>query len=137
MSSIRANNTKLDEYTKIYGFLTDGLKAHVVGTRSLIEKPYFDEDGMFIEYLSIWTLDDGLEIEVCQWSCTEYAAWCQDISIDMAAFDTNAHGSFPAYLGSKGLPLYSVEDRLGQWYYCGLIDREDVYRIQYFQHEEF
>lgn len=131
------SNTRTSGYTKIDGFLTDELRAHVVSTRSLIEKPYFDEDGTFIEFLSIWTLDDGLEIEICQWSCTEYSAWCQDISVDTALFDATEQGGFQAYLGAKGLPLYNVEDTLGQWQYCGLIDHEGVYRVQFFQYEEF
>ena len=126
----------MSEYTKIDGVLMDGLREHVVDTRSLIEKTYFDEDGTFIEYLSNWTLDDGIEIEVCQWSSTEYAAWCQDISIDRAVFDTADLGSFTTYLSSKGLPLINIEDRWGQWNYCGLIRHNDIYRIQYYQNEE-
>ena len=133
----KMNDNRMNEFTKIEGYLMDGLRAHVVNTRSLIEKPYFDEDGTFIEYLSIWTLDDGLELELCQWSSTEYAAWCQDISVDAALFDAAGQTSFPAYLNSKGLPLYNVEDTLGQWQYCGLIRHNDIYRIQYYQDEEF
>ena len=134
----KMSDKRTNDFTKIDGYLMDGLRAHVVNTRSLIEKPYFDEDGTFIEYLSIWTLDDGLELELCQWSSTEYAAWCQDISVDAALFDAaGIEGSFPKYLSSKGLPLYNVEDTLGQWQYCGLIRHKDIYRIQYYQNEEF
>ena len=133
----KMSDKRTNDFTKIDGYLMDGLRTHVVNTRSLIEKPYFDEDGTFIEYLSIWTLDDGLELELCQWSSTEYAAWCQDISVDAALFDAAGQTSFPTYLNSKGLPPYNVEDTLGQWQYCGLIRHKDIYRIQYYQNEEF
>ena len=111
----------------------DGLKPHVIDSKSLIEAPHF-EDGVFIEGCILDTLDDGMHVELCLWSADGMSFW--DVSIDKAEFAASVRTDFLRYLSEKGLPLTDINDRFGKWKYCGIIDKEKVLRIQYAEVDE-
>ncbi len=63
---------------------------------------------------------------------TRLSFW--DVSIDKTLFQEKTTTDFRSYLKEKGFHLENVQDRFGgKWHYCGLIDMEKVYRIQYYQ----
>ena len=120
------------------------VEPFVKDSRSLIKRPCRDED-VIIEAQILDTLDDGMEIELCLWTDCESHASFWDVSIDKALFQEKtaidktlfqekAATDFLNYLKEKGFHLENVQDRFGgKWHYCGLIDMEKVYRIQYYQ----
>ena len=109
------------------------VEPFVKDSRSLIKRPYRDED-VIIEAQILDTLDDGMEIELCLWTDCESHASFWDVSIDKTLFQEKTVTDFPNYLKEKGFHLENVQDIFGgRWHYCGLIDMEKVYRIQYYQ----
>lgn len=109
------------------------VEPFVKDSRSLIKRPYRDED-VIIEAQILDTLDDGMEIELCLWTDCESHASFWDVSIDKTLFQEKTATDFLNYLKEKGFHLENVQDRFGgKWHYCGLIDMEKVYRIQYYQ----
>ena len=109
------------------------VEPFVKDSRSLIKRPYRDED-VIIEAQILDTLDDGMEIELCLWTDCESHASFWDVSIDKILFQEKTATDFLSYLKEKGFHLENVQDRFGgRWHYCGLIDMEKVYRIQYYQ----
>ena len=109
------------------------VEPFVKDSRSLIKRPYRDED-VIIEAQILDTLDDGMEIELCLWTDCESHASFWDVSIDKTLFQEKTTTDFLSYLKEKGFHLENVQDIFGgRWHYCGLIDMEKVYRIQYYQ----
>lgn len=109
------------------------VEPFVKDSRSLIKRPCRDED-VIIEAQILDTLDDGMEIELCLWTDCESHASFWDVSIDKILFQEKTATDFLNYLKEKGLHLENVQDIFGgRWHYCGLIDMEKVYRIQYYQ----
>ena len=111
----------MSKYREVDG-LFSGLDSHVVESRSLIEKPYLnDEEGVYIWAQILETLDDGMEMELCMWTdCDSHIAlW--DISIDKQLFDSKADTVFRTYLRGKGLYLENVKEGFDKWNYCGRI----------------
>ena len=123
-----------NEYKEVNDIF-EGLDAHVVSSKSLIDQPYRDGD-IFIEGQILETLDDGMEIELCLWSDLGYHISLWDVSIDKMTFDEKVGGDVLSYYESKGIYLGHVKDRYTEWRYCGLTDREDVYRIQYYEDKD-
>ena len=115
---------------KYADWLFSGLLSHAVEEKSLIERPYSD-DGALIEGQILYTLDDGMGVELCLWSHCGMTFW--DVSIDKAEFDSSGQCDFTGYLASKGLPLENVRDRYGRWMYCGVIENDKQYRVQYYE----
>ena len=111
------------------------LEKFTVASKSMIERPYRDGD-VFIGAQIIKTLDDGMEVELCQWTDCDLQMSFWDVSIDKQMFDIKARKGFTQYLMEKGLFLENVKDKYSRWRYCGLIERDDVYRIQYYEVEE-
>ncbi|MGN0712691.1 MAG: hypothetical protein ACI4LJ_02825, partial [Anaerovoracaceae bacterium] len=57
-----------------------------------------------------------------------------DFSIEKKMFDESGKGDFLNYLENKGFFLENIEEESGvRWRYCKQIDRNDVYRIQYYR----
>ncbi len=109
------------------------VEPFVKDSRSLIKRPCRDED-VIIEAQILDTLDDGMEVELCLWTDCESHASFWDVSIDKTLFQEKAATDFLSYLKEKGFHLENVQDIFGgKWHYCGLIDMEKVYRIQYYQ----
>lgn len=109
------------------------VEPFVKDSRSLIKRPYRDED-VIIEAQILDTMDDGMEIELCLWTDCESHASFWDVSIDKTLFQEKAATDFLNYLKEKGFHLENIQDSFGgKWHYCGLIDMEKVYRIQYYQ----
>ena len=109
-----------------------GLERHVVNSESLIENPYKDYDaGVFIEGQILDTLDDGIKIELCLWSDCESDMSFWDVSVEKQLFDSKIKTDFLSYLTDKGLFLENLKDEYGKWLYCGPVEKDDVYRIQY------
>ena len=60
-----------------------------------------------------------------------------DVSINKAVFDKSGNDDFTKYLESKGFFLENVEDNVGsKWRYCGTIEKNDCYGIQYYREDE-
>ena len=109
------------------------VEPFVKDSRSLIKRPYRDED-VIIEAQILDTMNDGMEVELCLWTDCESHASFWDVSIDKTLFQEKKTTDFLSYLKEKGFHLENVQDRFGgRWHYCGLIDMEKVYRIQYYQ----
>ncbi len=107
------------------------LSKHVVA-RCRVSEPYVEEDWggkMHIQGVYMFTLDDGMEIEVCPFF-TE-GVQCIDYSIDKAIFDASGKGDFESYLRSIGLYTETVRNEDGDRWYYSLIDDEKCYRAQY------
>ena len=99
-----------------------------------IEKPHA-EDGFTVGYQDIYTLNDGMKVELCYWWMDGMSFW--DLSIDKEGFDRNCSKDFLTYLDSIGVYLDSVLDRFAcQWRYCGIQPNDKVYRIQYYLENE-
>ncbi len=118
---------------KYTDYLFSGLLSRAVDEKSLIERPYAD-DGALVEGQILYTMDDGMRVELCLWSDGGMSFW--DVSIDKAEFDSSGLADFTAYLASKGLPLENVRDRYGRWIYCGVIENRAQYRVQYYEAED-
>ena len=111
-----------------------GLEKSAVASKSMIERPYRDGD-VFIASQILKTLDDGMEVELCLWTDCDLQMAFWDVSINKQMFDAKAKAGFTEYLMGKGLFLENVKDRYGSWRYCGPIEREDAYRIQYYEED--
>lgn len=126
----------MDEYRKVDSIIS-GLESHIAASRSLIERPYKDYDeGVFIEGKILMTLDDGIEIELCLWTDCECHISFWDVSIEKQLFDSKVKTDFLTYLEDKGLYLQNIEDKYGRLRYCGIIEKDDVYRIQYYEEDD-
>lgn len=108
--------------------LLSGLVCSTAKITKEIGRPYRDGD-VRIQLREVWTMDDGLEIELCLWSESELLFL--DLSAEKTAFDRSGKQDFPEYLRAKGLPQEDAEDRYGRWKYCGVIPKETVYRVQF------
>ena len=122
----------IPNYTYV-DYLFAGLGSHMTDSKSLIEDPHA-EDCVLIEGQLLYTMDDGMHVELCLWTDGGMSFW--DVSIDKAEFDASGRTDFTAYLASKGLPLENVRDRYGKWMYCGVIENSDQYRVQYYEVED-
>ena len=111
-----------------------GLEKFAVASKSMIVRPYRD-GGVFIGAQILETLDDGMEVELCLWTDCELQKSFWDVSIDKQMFAAKARTGFTEYLMEKGFFLENVKDRYGSWRYLGPIEREDVYRIQYYEED--
>ena len=123
----------MKEYKEVESIFS-GLNSHVVNSKSLIERPYRDEN-VFIEGRILETLDDGMEIELCLWTDCDCHMSFWDVSIGKELFDAKGK-DFLSYLKDKGLYLENVKEKYGKWHYCGLIEKDDVYRIQYYEEND-
>ena len=125
----------MKEYRKVDS-LFSGLDAHAVQSRSLIEKAYFDEDSNLISAQILFTLDDGMQLELCLWSnyseFGDLSIW--DVSVAKSAFPGDGK-AYVQYLAGKGLYLEDVDDGTDRWHYAGLLPKDDVWRIQYYARE--
>ena len=123
----------MSKYKEITGIFKE-FESHVVDSRSLIEKPYKDdEEGVYIWAQILNTLDDGMEVELCMWTDCDCHISFWDVSVDKKFFDSKAETDFLTYLRDKGLFLEDLKVRYSIWHYCGLIPMDDVYRIQYYE----
>ena len=124
-------------YKKVKNLL-ERVPAHVAQSRSLIEKPYVISDygdNIYIHQQILLTMKDGMEIEKCVWS--EADMLLTDISVDQKMFDESGHDDFPKYLESVGFYLENVQTEDGTyWCYCGRIQDENMYRIQYYRDDD-
>ena len=127
----------MNSFIKVNGMF-DELKKHMVSSKALTKRAH-KEDDTFIEGQPVWTLDDGMEVELCLWSCYECIddASFYDVSIDRAKFDASGNTDFLQYLKSKGVHLCNVEDRFGKFIYLGLNSNDTQYRIQYLWPDDF
>ena len=112
----------------------EGLDADMTERKSLIERPY-SKDGVLVICQILYTLSDGMHVEICLWCCEEMTLW--DVSIDKKEFDASGNTDFLKYLYDKGLPLEDVEMEGGsQWQYCGPVEDDAFYRIQYYETDD-
>ena len=83
----------------------------------------------------IYTMKDGMHVELCHWWMDGMSFW--DLSIDKDEFNKSGNKDFLTYLDSIGVYLDSVLDRFAfQWRYCGIQPNDKVYRIQYYLENE-
>ena len=126
----------IDDGEKVYivDQLFDGIYRNAIDSNAVIDKPH-SEDGYTIACLNIYTLTDGTEVELCFWWTDGMTFW--DLSIDKAKFDANIGTDFLSYLTNLNVHLYSVLDRYAcKWKYCGIIQDDEAYRIQYYLENE-
>ncbi len=125
------------EYMKVDS-LFDSVLENVTEAKSLIEKPYIENqcgDDIRILQLYMVSLKDGKEFEQCFWA--ESGMCFVDISIDKKLLGECSEDEFLKYLAGQGFYLENVEDAAGtRWRYCGFIENEDVYRIQYYREDD-
>ena len=70
----------MNEYRKVDSMFS-GLDSHIVASKSLIERPYKDNDeDVLIEGQILETLEDGIEIELCLWTDCECHMSFWDVS---------------------------------------------------------
>ena len=126
----------MEEYRKVDNIF-DGLQRQVVSSKNLIKEPkkIEDEYGYYIIRKQVLlTLDDGMEVEICQWTDGDLHTDLVDVSIDKTMYDSREKSDIIPYLESKEVYLENVEDKSQgcRWKYAGLSKRKkDVYRIQY------
>ena len=114
--------------------LFDGIARNASEVDCLAASP-FTEDGFTIGFQDVYTLKDGMHVELCNWWMDGMTFW--DLSIDKEEFDKSGNRDFLAYLDSIGVYLDSVLDRFAwQWRYCGVVTDDKVYRIQYYLENE-
>lgn len=114
--------------------LFEGVFRNAKEVDTKTEKPH-TEDGFTVGYQDVYTLNDGMKVELCYWWMDGMSFW--DLSIDKEEFDKNCSEDFLTYLDSIGVYLYSVLDRFAcQWRYCGIQPNDKVYRIQYYLENE-
>ena len=89
----------------------------------------YPEDDFSEDSVDILTMADGLEIEICFWHEADLIA-C-DISADKEEFTTKCGGIFEEYMKQKGLHTQNIITRGMKWKYCGSIEKDEVYRLQY------
>ena len=114
------------------GYLFEEFMKHVA--RSDASEPFLDGDGTLIESLISCEMDSGPRIELCLWTSDGMSFW--DVSTPKEGSGLSRSESFLSYISSKGLPLENVEDRYGRWRYCGIIEKEDVFRVQFYEEPE-
>lgn len=51
-------------------------------------------------------------------------------------FDSKVKTDFLTYLKDKGLYLENLKDKYSRWHYCGIVAKDDVYRIQYYEEDD-
>ena len=126
----------MSKYKEVDGMFSE-FESHVVESRSLIEKPYKDdEEDVYIWAQIVKTLDDGMEVELCLWTDCDSHLSFWDVSINREPFDSKAKTDFLTYLRDKGLYLENVKEGFCRWNYRGVIAMENVYRIQYYQEDD-
>ena len=138
MSRDDYRNNEWYEYNgrKVYlvNTLFDGIARNAAKVDCRAEKP-FEDDGFTVGYQDIYTMKDGMHIELCSWWTEGMSFW--DLSINKEEFDKSGNKDFLDYLDKLGVYLYSVLDRFAhQWRYCGLQPDDKVYRIQYYLENE-
>ena len=120
----------MKEFKKVDSMF-EGLNSNMVERKSLIERP-FRADGILVECQILYTLNDGMHVEICLWDSDEMAFW--DVSIDKKEFDASGNTDFLKYLSDKGVYLEDVKvERGGKWQYCGIAENDEFYRIQYLE----
>lgn len=114
--------------------LFDGISENAESVDCTVEKPVKIDD-VTICYKDVYTLKDGMKVELCHWWLDGMSFW--DLSIDKEEFKSKGKTDFPAYLDSIGVYKHSVLDRFAcQWRYCGIQPDDKVYRIQYYLENE-
>ena len=137
--NIDFNNTDIldDPYTDEKGRtvylayeLYYGVFKNAVEKEDLVNEAY-DEDGAWIISKALYTLRDGMEIELCRWDLDSLKLW--DLSINKAEFDSSGNGAFLDYLRSIGVyPINILDKDAVEWFFSGEISCDDCYRIQFY-----
>ncbi len=126
-----------DAHYKKITMLFDDLELHGGTRESVIEKPYHYEDQgdeIYINEQDMLKLTDGKQIEMCRWRIDEPKLW--DISAEKECFDSQAERE--EYLRCLNFPLENTVDIWNEkWAYMGEIQKDDVWRVQYFFEEEY
>ena len=126
----------MDNGRKVYlvNTLFDGIARNAIEVDCRAEKP-FKDDGFTVGYQDVYTMKDGMHIELCNWWTEGMSFW--DLSIDKEDFKCKGKTDFLAYLDSIGVYKHSVLDRFAQqWRYCGILPDDKVWRIQYYLENE-
>ena len=132
----RNNDWYMDNGRRVYlvNTLFDGIARNAAEVDCRAEKP-FEDDGFTVGYQDVYTLNDGMHVELCHWWMDGMSFW--DLSINKEEFDKSGNKDFLDYLDKLGVYLYSVLDRFAcQWRYCGLQPNDSCYRIQYYLENE-
>ena len=138
MSKDDYRNSDWYEYKgrKVYlvNTLFDGIKNNAAEVDCKGKEPFKDGEAS-VGFQDVYTLKDGMHVELCHWWMEGMSFW--DLSIDKEEFDKSSNKDFLTYLDSIGVYLDSVLDRFAcQWRYCGIQPNDKVYRIQYYLENE-
>ena len=114
--------------------LFDGISENAESVECMVEEPVKIDD-ITICYKDVYTLKDGMHVELCHWWMDGMSFW--DLSIDKVEFKSRGKADFLAYLDEVGVYRHSVLDRFAcQWRYCGEQSTDEYYRIQYYLENE-
>ena len=114
--------------------LFDGISENAESVECTVEKPVKTDD-ITICYKDVYTLKDGMHVELCHWLMDGMSFW--DLSIDRKEFDKSGNKDFLTYLDGLGVYRHSVLDRFAcQWRYCGEQSTDECYRVQYYLENE-
>jgi len=124
----------MKEYKKI-NYLPEELAKHKTGLKKS-DGPSQDESTLTYG-VDVWILDDGMEVEVCNWYESDMHLELWDFKIDREMFDNSGNGSFVEYIAKMGLPTENVMDEYGMWRYAYTKPEEGdkEYWVQYIQNE--
>ena len=96
----------------------------------LERKPLKREADGGVEQSTILRLDDGLEIDYCEWSWD--GLHMLDIGVNAETYDKKHDIPFENYMREKGLILGDVPiDEEDYWEYTGPLDHAGQHRLQY------
>lgn len=117
--------------------LFDDLDLRGGTQESVIEKPYHFEslgDEIYIFVQDLLKMPDGKQIELCRWRIDDLNLW--DVSAPKEQFPSQ--DAFEDYLRGMNFPLENTVDLWNdKWAYVGKIEKDDVWRVQYFYVEEW
>ena len=116
MSRDDYRNNEWYEYNgrKVYlvNTLFDGIARNAAEVDCRAEKP-FEDDGFTVGYQDIYTMKDGMHIELCSWWTEGMSFW--DLSIDKEDFIVMGSGSMIPVAGqSTATEQQAAIDRLAQ-----------------------
>ena len=91
-------------------------------------KKYSDDD--FTEdSVIVLSMPGGVEVEICYWH--EADLFMCDVSTNKEQFDSSVGWTFVKYIDFMGMYIESICVEGIKWEYCGDIEKDDVYRLQY------
>lgn len=123
------NVSELEEYREVNSMFGE-LEQCAEEVIQLIGYPEgYTDDDFTEDNVTIVRMDDGVEIEICFWHEAELCM-C-DVSVDKEIFDAICGLTFEQYMKMNGMYVENICVNNLKWKYCGGIEKDEVYRLQY------